>query len=773
MGDRHRSSLIRAKLNPPRLAAGVVGRPRLVERLERGRRLPLGLTCAPAGYGKSTLVASWLEDSGGPAHQHPFAWLSLDEADSDLSLFVEYLVVAIHNVPAVRGVAPGACAETLAMAAAPDPRPTVVGACLVNELEALAEDLTDDLVLVLDDYHLIHGTAVHELISHLLRYPPRRLHLEILARFDPPLPLHTLRAHGQVSEIRAHDLRFTDEESRAFFDSALGEVPGARTLARLEQLTEGWVVGMRLAALLGAGQDDLDAFLARLDGTPEQLQQYFVSEVLERQPAELRRSLLRASLVQPFCAGLLDELFRDTGDESEPVRGGEDFIEWLERSGLFLIALDARHQWFRFHHLFRKLLLEQLRHDADAGEIDGLRRRAAGWLEARGHLEEAMTQYGSCRDEAAAADLVKRHRHQLTRDEEWNRLGRWLEALTEELVRVDVELLVTRAWLCENRFRYAELWEILDEIEARAPADEVPASLRGEIDALAGGRHYIACDAPRSVAASDRALAAIPAEHPSERGFALVVSCLAHQMNGDLERAESVALAALGDPGHGDTYHTRILIGLCLVYWMDGDVARVIRTARELIARGERLGLDESKAFGRYFLGVGSYERGDLEAAEAALAPLVERRSQPNIQNWAHAAFVLAVTRLAAGDPGQAREIASTVAARALELQNPELLTLAEAFEAELALRLGRVREATLWARSHRPVVGVPRHRFFVPELTAAKVLLAKGSEGCRRRAGELLSQLRDSLSANHNRRVLVEVLVLRALLAEREGRRP
>ncbi len=245
MGERTVTSLNRSKLNPPRMAADLVRRSRLVDRLERGRRLPLGLVCAPASYGKSTLLASWLEQTRGA-----FAWLSLDEADSDLSLFVEYFVAACKDRGSgATSMAGGACAETLALARVPEPRPLEVASCLVNELEELA----DDLVVVLDDYHRIRGTAVHDLMNHLLRYPPRSLHLEIVTRVDPPLPLVSLRAGGQMSEIRQHDLRFTSEETRGFFDLALDASPRPETLARLEEATEGWAVGLRLAALVGRG----------------------------------------------------------------------------------------------------------------------------------------------------------------------------------------------------------------------------------------------------------------------------------------------------------------------------------------------------------------------------------------------------------------------------------------------------------------------------------------------------------------------------------------
>jgi LuxR family maltose regulon positive regulatory protein len=581
-----------------------------------------------------------------------------------------------------------------------------------------------------------------------------------------------------MSEIREHELRFTGAESKTFFDRALASRPGPGTLTRLEEVTEGWAAGMRMAALLGRGRD-VDALLAGLQGTPAQLNEYFVAEVLAQLPARRRDRLLRGALVEPFCADLLSELFAPaeaagTPDRDRPNPSGEAFIDWADGSGLFLIALDARRKWFRFHHLFRGLLMEQLCHRAAAGEIEDLRRRAAGWLEAHGRLEEAMSQHLAADDFASAAGLVKRHRHELTRREEWNRLRRWLDRLPADLVRRDLELLVIRAWLCENRMRYAEMFDLLDEIEALAAA-RPPVSpadgLLGEIDALKSIRHYQACDGERTVAASRRALEAIPEGHFNERSYALVLNSLGHQMNGDLEQAESVVLEALRDRSRGGSpYRTRVLIGLGLVYWMDGSTMRVIRTAHELLALGKKHGLAESVDYGRYLLGIASYDRGDLEAAEAALVPLVDRRSS-TLANWAHASVALAWTHLGAGAFDRAQELASAVAARGLELQHPEVLSLAEAFEAELALRRGRVHEAAHWARSYRPVVRAPRHRFFLVELTLARVLLAGSTGDCRKRAAQLLEELRKSLSAAHHRRFEAEVLALQALSAERAGR--
>ena len=757
MSERQRSSLIRSKLHPPRIAADLIARPRLIQRLERGHARPLALISAPAGYGKSTLVASWLEAAG-----RPHAWLSLDEADSDLGLFVEYLVAA------VRTVVPRACAETLATVASDSPVAAVAD-CLVNDLASL----DPYLVIVLDDYFRIGSSPVHDLLNRLLRHPPRSLHLAILTRYDPPLPIDGLRAGGQLLEIRESDLRFEEAESRAFFEHTLDGAPEAETLARLEKVTEGWAVGMRLTALLARGRD-LDALLGSLDGSVAQLRDYFLTEVLARQPEEQRDLLMVASLVEPFCAPLLTDLFAAAGAGNGPAADGGTFLEWVEQSGLFLIAIDPVRKWHRFHHLFGALLQEQLRRRLEAGEQARLRRRAAGWLETHGYLEEAMAQARAANAPDLVAELIKRHRYELSRNEEWNQLDRWLDHLPFDVVQGDPELLVTWLWICVNRFRHQEIVEHFGELERIAGEGHTPAEVRGEIDAFASAVHFLAADGARTAAASRRALEAIPEKHLPERGFAQAMNVLGLQMDGGLDRAEPAALAALGDPRHrGTGYHTRSLQGLGLAYWMAGHVIRVVRIGRELLTLGEENDLAETAAFGSYLLGVGLYEQGDLESAEAALVPQVGQRFPAHMSSWARTSFVMALIRLGGGAPGEAQEIVSTVAARALELQNPGLLSLAEAFQADLALRQGRPHEATIWAGSYRPKIRAPHHRFFSPELTLVKALMAGNEKSDRERAGELLGQLLSHFSAIHHQRYLVEVYALQALLAESRGDEP
>jgi LuxR family maltose regulon positive regulatory protein len=759
-GENDLTPVLRTKLHPPRVTTRVVERPRLFERLDEGAELPLTLVSAPAGYGKSTLVASWLSATGRAA-----AWLSLDEGDSDLAVFLRYLLAAIDTE------VPGACPETSALIrVAEPPSAAAIAGVLTNELD----ELDDDLTLVLDDYHLIHDVRVHELLSGLLRHPPRPLRIVVLTRADPPLPLATARRNGMLGEVRSKNLEFTTDEANALLTDSLGPDITPVVLSRLLSTTEGWPVGLRLAALTLRGQSDPEPILMRIEGSAMWAGAALVAEVLSRLPSEYQECLLRISVVDRFCARLCESLCRDGDINRLQGQSGEEFLGWLERSDLFIMALDDDNEWYRFHHLFRDLLQRRLCEHLPSDAIADLRRAAGEWFESQGFLEEALGQYLAGGHAAAAAELVRRHRHDMMNREEWARLDVWLRRLPTDFVKSDVELLVQSAWICENRYRYDEMLELLDTIEVRLAALEpdVPSNLLlGEIQALRAVRHYFAGEARAAVAAADLALDAIPADHPSQRGFALVLHGFANQMLGEFDHAVAVCLEAMQDPRiRGTTLHARILVGLCFIHWMEADLDRVIRFASELLALGREFNLQESVSFASYFLGVAHLDRGDLDDAEAAFLPEIDLEAPSNATNHWYSAFGLALAHDASGRAERAHELAAAMVSRALEIQNPALIALAEAFEAELAVRHGGLPRAQQWARSFQPTSRGIWWRFFLPELTYARVLMLASSAEERGRAQDLLENLHDQLSANHNRRLLIDVELLLAQVKHRCG---
>jgi len=379
--------LLETKLHVPRGRRGLVARPRLSERLSRGAESTLTLVSAPAGFGKTTLLTEWL--AGAPAEGRSAAWLSLDRRDNDPALFWSYLVAALQAASA--GVGAGAL---LLLQSSQTPIEAVL-ATLLNDLSASS----DDVVLVLDDYHVIDARDVQDGMAFLLEHLPPQMHLVIASRADPTLPLSRLRGRGELVEIRAADLRFTPDEAAAYLNEVMGLVLTAQDVAALEGRTEGWIAALQLAALSMQGRADIAGFIAGFAGDDRYIIDYLVEEVLQRQPDNVRSFLLKTSILSRLSGPLCDAV---TGQD-----GGKPMLEALDRGNLFLIQLDDRRQWYRYQHLFGDVLRAHLL-DEQPDLVHELHLRASNWYERNGERSEAIRHTLAAEDFERAADLVAR-----------------------------------------------------------------------------------------------------------------------------------------------------------------------------------------------------------------------------------------------------------------------------------------------------------------------------------------------------------------------------
>ena len=411
---------------PAAVPPDLVPRARLLELLDQNPGRSFTLVSAPAGYGKSTLVSRWLDGAGEAA-----AWLSLDEDDNDLRGFLKYFIAA------VRTHSPKACrASHVYLGGAELPPAAVLAECLSNDLDAIKRRF----VLVLDDYHRIHEGAIHELVSHLLRHPSRKVHLVLVTRRDPPLELAGLRAKGRSLEIRERDLRFTRDETRTVIETIGGVSIGDRTLAHLHEVLEGWITGLRLVCLMLRHEKDPAGFLDGLHGGTLNIRQYLVEEVLKQLPPGFEDTLLKTSILNRLCGPLCEFLCADGGDT------GEDFLRELERANLFAIRLDARGEWVRYHHLFQQLLQQQLEKRASAGEIAALHERASDWFESEGFREEALQHALRAGNVERAADLIEKNRVGMLDEDKWYVLERWNRLLPDTIREKRPGLLLIDAW---------------------------------------------------------------------------------------------------------------------------------------------------------------------------------------------------------------------------------------------------------------------------------------------------------------------------------------
>ena len=419
-------TLLTTKLRAPRTRQNLVERPRLREALNRDEERKLTLVSAPAGFRKTTLLVEWLMERSGNGRS--VVWLSLDESDNDPARFLSYLVGALQNVE--EGIGEG----VLASLRSPElpPIETVVGA-LINELAGAEREVT----VVLDDYHLIDTRLVHEAVSYFLEYLPENVSLVIATRTDPPLSLSKLRARDQVTEIKAADLRFTTDEAAAFLKDVMGLSLSTEDIATLEEVTEGWVAALQLAALSMRDREDASAFVESFSGSNRHVLDFLAEEVLERQPADVREFLLKTSVLERMSAPLCDAL---TGRDD-----GQERLERLERENLFVVPLDDGRVWYRYHHLFAEFLRGRLGRESPelAGE---LHLRASGWYEENGLVAEAIGHALSAPDHELAARLIEGEAVEAwSRGEGLTTLG-WLEALPTEAKRHRPRLFPHTPW---------------------------------------------------------------------------------------------------------------------------------------------------------------------------------------------------------------------------------------------------------------------------------------------------------------------------------------
>lgn len=427
------------KLNPPTGARRRVTRGALVDRLASDEPRRLTLISAPAGWGKTTLLAEWAADS---REQRPFAWLTVDRGDNDPVRFWGYAVEALRTIEPSLGSA------SLAGLGVIGTNPIdVVLPPLINELAALDRRL----VLALEDYHLIESAEVHEGLAFLVERLPSTLELAIATRLDPPLPLPRLRARGEMLELRSPDLRFDAAEAEQLLRAALGDMLDGADVGRLLLRTEGWPAGLYLAALSLSGRHDPSGFIEAFAGDDRHIVDYLGGEVLDGLDPQTRDFLLRTSILERVSGPLCDHLL-----ESEDA--AERLLQ-IERANLFLVALDGRREWYRYHHLFADLLRHELMRQ-QPGSVPALHRRAAEWLGSNGAVDEAIRHELAAGDEEAAASLVAEMWRVPFNRGELATVDRWLDDLPETLVRAKPELCLARAWVLMDRGRprEAERW---------------------------------------------------------------------------------------------------------------------------------------------------------------------------------------------------------------------------------------------------------------------------------------------------------------------------
>jgi len=516
--ERSVNELLKTKLFIPRPRHKTLARPALIRLLNAGLNSSLILLSAQAGAGKTTLLVEWLAQIKLAA-----VWLSLDENDNEVNRFLAYFVTAIQSVR------PGFGEAIAAAARSPQPPPAeTILAWLVNELVE-----QEELVIVLDDYHAIKLETVHAAVNFLIDHLPPQIHLVIATRSDPPLGLSRLRSRLLLTEVRLAQLRFSHSEAAEFLTQVMGLNLPDDMVAVLEKRTEGWIAGLQLAGLSLRGASNPDGFVQAFSGSHQYILDYLIDEVLQRQPPEIQAFLLRTSILNRLSASLCDAL-------SEPAQdsySSADSLAYLERNNLFLVPLDDERRWFRYHHLFADLLRHQLER-YPAGQVDQLHRRASRWFEQQDLVPEALWHAVRAGDRDRAAGLIEARAADLLLQGYILKIGEWLSALPEDLVRARPWLSLYQAWYLVMTGEARPVETYLAAVERCLTVESSESQvLRENVAAIRAFMAGKTLDAPKAVEAARAALATIREENVFLRATAYYNLGVSSLMINDLASA--------------------------------------------------------------------------------------------------------------------------------------------------------------------------------------------------------------------------------------------
>lgn len=688
--------LLQTKLFKPPLRPTLVPRPRLIAELNEGLFGPedrfasrLTLVAAPAGFGKTTLLATWLaelaakQDGGKGLFGIPSAWLSLDEGDNDLARFLAYFLASLGTIH------PELIETATALLESPQPpRAEALLTVLINDIAGLSSPF----ILALDDYHTITAPAIHRAMTFLLEHMPSQMHLAITTRVEPPFPLARMRGRGQLNELREADLRFTEEETGSFLDQIGGQSLTAGEVSALTQRTEGWIAGLQMVALSMQGRENVAGFVGTLTGSHTYIADYLTREVLNQQPEELRRFLLQTSVLKRLSGPLVEAV---TGQSD-----GQWMLEALSETNLFLIALDEERRWYRYHQLFSDLLRQRLRQD-HGQEIPILHRRASLWFEENGFTAEAIWHAQEARDYERAADLIEGEAEATMMRSEAITFLHWVNNLPEEIVR-------TRPLLCIYQAA-AMFWSnvAFEDVIARlddAIKGDVEGQYQGEILAFKAIIAAYQGELLESATLAGLALEQLPQDRLFFRAITVSGAGLAFLWQGDVANAgrffdEAVRIAD----------QTKNRMAQVLARSHQGEVDAIRGHLPKAMGRFEEaLGIATVEGdrrlpiAGSALINMGRilYEWNDLGPAETCIREGIEL-----VQGWASVAAMggyalLAFLRQVRGDIAGARDEMANVVSTAKKF---DAMTVDDdyyaAFQARLWTLQGDFHSANRWAQ--------------------------------------------------------------------------
>ncbi len=759
--------LLQTKLYIPRLRPSLVQRPHLIEKLNQGLQQGCNLTLisAPAGFGKTTLITEWIAGC-----KRPFAWISLDERDSDLTRFLQYVIAALQTLEPAIGT------KALGMLESAQPPPTE--SILTNLLNDIVST-SREIAIVLDDYHVLDASPIDEVLTFLLDHLPPQLHLVITTREDPLLPLSRLRVRGLVREVRVADLRFTVEETAVFLKQITGLELSTDEIAALEKRTEGWVAGLQLAALSMQGQADVHGFIEAFAGDDRYVVDYLVDEVLQRQPEHIHSFLLQTSILNRLCGSLCNAV---TEQET-----GSELLTLLEQNNLFLIPLDDKRHWYRYHHLFADVLHAHLMKE-QSKEIPILHQRASEWYEHNRMTADAVHHAFAAEDFERAARIIELAWVKMDRNRQSTTWLGWAKRLPDEQVQLQPVLCLGYAWafLDAGELEAAETWlqnaeKCLTVTTGIIVADE--AEYQHLPGSIAAARTYLALahgDMIETVKYAQQALDLLPEEEYLRRGTPAALLGLAYWADGQLLEAQQAFVEAMTSYEKAGNIlfvitGAYVLAEMKLAQGRLHEAAEIYKDALQLAQKHDEIVM---RGTADLYTGLSelSLEQYDLETAQEYLLQSKTLGEDAALPRW-HYRWCVAKAKIeeTAGNLEAALDSLDEAENQYVRGPVPDVRSTGT-MKARVWLKQGRLNEAHQWANVQDIAADLSYlHEF--NHITLVRLRIAQyrrdGTEETIQEGMALLGRLLQAAEAGARTGSVLEILVLQALAYEAKGDTP
>jgi LuxR family maltose regulon positive regulatory protein len=762
--------LLAAKLYIPQPRPDLVQRTHLIDRLNVGIYQKLTLISAPAGFGKTTLLSEWISQS-----EIPVAWISLDKGDGDSVHFIHYLVAALQSIQVNLGNA------ALSMLRSPQQPP--IESIMISLIKEIT-DIPNDFVLVFDDYHSIDTEKIHNMVEFLLDYLPEPMHLIIATRVDPPLPLARLRACNQLNELRTSDLCFTEDETTLFFNRTMNLKLSSHDISILESRTEGWIAALQLAGISMQNRKDVPSFIKTFAGDDRHIVDYLAEEVLNLQTDQTLNFLLQTSILKRLSEPLCDFVTNK--------KGSQKILDGLEKANLFIVPLDNKRCWYRYHHLFADLLRQRL-HQTNGLLVPELHRRASQWYEQNGLKDKAVDHALAALDFARAADLIEEHVDATWLHGEHTQLWHWLEELPAELVLSKPHLSILHAWdqLANGQQNAAE--QSLEAAEQALDPNTVPSTETSPIErdrpsVVYGTKLQGRIAATRALAASYRgdvagiiqyarqALEYLPEQDSGWRSTAAMALGDAHSIQGEMAVAHRARLEALeASKATGNIYLIMLTsLRLSVTLRQRGRLQQVLEICRELMQLAEENSLAQTAmagwllaTWGEVLAEVNSLEEATDKAGKGVGLTESGYDVALPVLGWSYLGLMRVL--FSRGDMAGVEEIIKKMEDMAREFHVPPWITnQIAAWKGRIWLARGKLADLSRWVQERG--LDLNEEPPFLHEMeyvVLARVLMAKGrlDEGIR-----LLQRLLKAAETGGRIPRVIEILMLQAVGLEAGG---